>query len=176
MPHRTDVTGVRDPGFPSVAIDPSGEIYVVWSDRRFEPRCRSDQLVLSRSANGRAWSHPSAVGVAAPSGSSLLTPALAVRSHGHRDELGIIYLAVSAKGRVRINRVTSRDGDSGWSAPTPVGWRSRVRWFTPTRDGYFWGDYVTASFLANGRLIAVVPLARRPSRRLDVAMYAAIGS
>jgi aminomethyltransferase len=32
--------------------------------------------------------------------------------------------------------VTSRDGNFGWSL-TRVGRRSRLRWFTPARDGYF---------------------------------------
>jgi hypothetical protein len=35
-----------------------------------------------------------------------------------------------------------------------------------------WGDYIAAAFLRDGRVAAMLPLANRPSRALDVAMYA----
>jgi hypothetical protein len=38
-----------------------------------------------------------------------------------------------------------------------------------------WGDYIAAAFLHDGRLTTMLPLANRPSRVLDVAMYAPKG-
>jgi len=38
-----------------------------------------------------------------------------------------------------------------------------------------WGDYIAAAFLQDGRVATMLPLATRPSRVLDVAMYAPTG-
>jgi hypothetical protein len=38
-----------------------------------------------------------------------------------------------------------------------------------------WGDYIAAAFLRDGRVATMLPLAKRPSRVLDVAMYAPRG-
>jgi hypothetical protein len=37
-----------------------------------------------------------------------------------------------------------------------------------------WGDYVTAAMMGNGKAVVVLPLAKRPGRLLDVAMYAPV--
>ncbi|PYX10334.1 MAG: exo-alpha-sialidase, partial [Acidobacteria bacterium] len=42
--------------FPSAEIDASGQVYVVWSDCRFEPGCTASDLVLSTSTDGINWS------------------------------------------------------------------------------------------------------------------------
>jgi hypothetical protein len=34
-----------------------------------------------------------------------------------------------------------------------------------------WGDYIAATFLQDGRVETALPLAKRPARTLDVAMY-----
>ena len=38
-----------------------------------------------------------------------------------------------------------------------------------------WGDYIAAAFLQDGRVATILPLAKRPARALDVAMYAPRG-
>jgi hypothetical protein len=34
-----------------------------------------------------------------------------------------------------------------------------------------WGDYIATTYLHNGRAISVLPMANRPTKNLDVAMY-----
>ena len=41
--------------------------------------------------------------------------------------------------------------------------------------GCMWGDYIAAAFLHDGRLATMLPLAKRPTRVLDVGMYAPRG-
>jgi len=48
-------------------------------------------------------------------------------------------------------------------------------WFPSTHEGCMWGDYIAAAFLHDGRVTTMLPLARRPARALDVAMYAPRG-
>ena len=72
-----------------------------------------------------------------------------------------------------VGYVASRSG--GWGEPVAFGWRMQPSWFPGTRAGNMWGDYIGATFLQNGRVTAVLPLARRPSHTLDVAMYAPSG-
>src|SRR5205807_2861764 len=41
---------------PTVRSDGQGTIYAVWSDCRFRPNCASDDLVMTSSTDGVAWS------------------------------------------------------------------------------------------------------------------------
>ncbi len=50
----------------------------------------------------------------------------------------------------------------------------KVLWFPSTRAGYMWGDYVSSAMVQPGKIVAVLPLARRPTRMLDVGMYASV--
>src|ERR687887_1890682 len=50
-----DVRGIRAPTLPGAAADAGGTIYVVWSDCRFREECSYDDIVVSRSRNGLAW-------------------------------------------------------------------------------------------------------------------------
>jgi len=183
VPRRLDVQrAMRDPGLPSVAVDEAGAIYVAWSDCRFEPACAVDDIVLSRSPDGRSWSPPILVAEGIPSKSgSLLTPALAVRQRGRSVRMGLLYYTTAgsrcglfrpAACTITVGYTSSRDGGISWSAPTQIGWPMRANWFPATRQGYMWGDYVTAAILRNGNAVAVLPLAKRPGRVLDVATYA----
>jgi hypothetical protein len=174
----------RDPGLPSVAIDGGGSIWVAWSDCRFEPGCLVDDVVIARSVTGGAWSRPIlAAKGAASTHASLLTPALAADGPGPHASLALLYFAVSgircgasfgAKGcRVTIGATASSDG-SGWAPPTTLGWPMKVRWFPATRAGYMWGDYVSVAIVRPRTVVAVLPLARRPTNLLDVGMYASV--
>jgi hypothetical protein len=184
VPRRADRdVPVRDPGFPSVAVDEAGSIFAAWSDCRFEPRCAVDDIVLSRSADGRTWMTPILATKGQPSNrTSLLTPGLAVSRRGSATWIALLYYAVAGRRcaglfrpnscTITIGYVSSRDDGRTWSSPSALGWPMRPGWFPATRQGYMWGDYVTDAILGNGKAVAVLPLARRPGGALDVAMYA----
>jgi hypothetical protein len=175
----------RDPGLPSVAIDDQGSIWVAWSDCRFEPGCPVDDVVVARSVAGGRWSRPVPIAKGtASTRASLLTPALAAGGRGRHPSLALLYYAVSGihcgasfqpKGcTVTIGATTSSDGGGDWTPPTTIGWPMKVRWFAPTRAGYMWGDYVSSVIVEPRKTLAVLPLAKRPTRVLDVGMYASV--
>jgi hypothetical protein len=175
----------RDPGLPSVAIDDQGSIWVAWSDCRFESGCPVDDIVVARSAAGETWSRPVPVAKGTPSTrASLSTPAIAAGLRGRHASVALLYYAVSGiscgasfqpKGcRVTVGATTSSDGGSDWTPPSTIGWPMKVRWFPSTRAGYMWGDYISAAIVQTGKIVAVLPLAKRAARLLDVGMYASV--
>jgi hypothetical protein len=175
---------VRDPGFPSAGVEADGTIDVAWSDCRFEPSCAVDDIVVSSSPDGRMWTKPAVAVRADPAtATSLATPGIAVRTRGKTSQEAIVFYAVGGTGcskfsppsacSVTVGYASSRRG--GWGAPVALGWRMRPSWFPCTRPGCMWGDYIAAAFLRDGRIATMLPLARRPTRVLDVAMYAPRG-
>ena len=172
---------VRDPGLPSAAVGADGIVNVAWSDCRFEPSCAVDDIVVSHSLDGGSWTTPE---VAArgdiATATSLATPGLAVASRGQDSRAAIVYYATAGRRCSRFSRpstctvtvasVSSRSGGV-WSSPVSLGWPMRPDWFPCTPEGCMWGDYIATTFLHNGRAISVLPLANRPAKDLDVAMY-----
>jgi hypothetical protein len=175
---------VRDPGLPAVAIDQRGTTWVAWSDCRFELRCAVDDIVLARSADGTTWSGPQPAARGAPATTtSLVTPALAADLHGNETRLALVYYMVSGARcgdsyrpmcAIKVGYTSSNDGAGAWDAPTAIGWPMRLGWFPPTREGYMWGDYVSDAITDTGKVVAVLPLATRPTTRFDVGMYAPV--
>ena len=104
-----------------------------------------------------------------------MTPGIAVRSQGTGSQEAIVFYAVGgtrcsefsppSSCSVSVGYVASRSG--GWGETVAFGWRMRPKWFPGTRAGNMWGDYIAATFLQNGRVSTVLPLARPPSRALD---------
>ncbi|HEV8089182.1 MAG TPA: sialidase family protein [Actinomycetota bacterium] len=175
---------VRDPGFPSAAVGRDGTISVAWSDCRFEPSCAVDDIVTSSSVDGETWTAPAVAVRADPATeTSLVTPGIAVDPKGQGSREAIVFYAVggtkcSKFGRPSACSVTVGYASSrrdGWAAPVSLGWRMRPNWFPCTPAGCMWGDYIAAAFLRDGRVATMLPLATRPSRVLDVAMYAPTG-
>ena len=180
--HRADLDRpIRDPGLPSAAVGEDGIVHVAWSDCRFEPSCAVDDIVVSNSLDGQSWTTPAvAASGNLASATSLATPGLGVRSSGRDSRAAIVYYATSGRRCSRFSRpstctvtvasVSSRGGDV-WSAPATLGWPMRPDWFPCTREGCMWGDYIATTFLQNGRAISVLPMAKRPTKTLDAAMY-----
>jgi hypothetical protein len=175
---------VRDPGFPSAAIGPRDSLYVAWSDCRFERSCAVNDIVESTSSDAKTWTTPDVAARAAPAtGTSLVTPGLAVDLRGGESRAAIVFYAVGGRRCSKFARVSacsvsvgytfSRHGQ--WSAPFALGWRMRPSWFPCTPAGCMWGDYIAATFLQDGRVETAIPLAKQPARTLDVAMYAPRG-
>ena len=50
--HHGAAGGLREEALPSAEVDSAGNVYVVWSDCRFRSGCPSNDVVLSKSANG----------------------------------------------------------------------------------------------------------------------------
>ena len=59
--HHNAAGGLREEALPSAEIDGTGKVYVAWSDCRFRSGCPSNDIVLSKSANGTTWTTPTRV-------------------------------------------------------------------------------------------------------------------
>jgi hypothetical protein len=175
---------VRDPGFPSAAVGADGAISVAWSDCRFEPSCAVDDIVTSSSTDGETWSRPAvAVRADLATATSLVTPGIAVDPQRQGSREAIVFYAVGGTKCSRFSRPSTcsvtvgyaSSGRDGWGGPVTLGWRMRPSWFPCTPAGCMWGDYIAAAFLRDGRVATMLAFAKRPSRALDVAMYAPRG-
>jgi hypothetical protein len=83
--HRIVAGGLRAPPFPSAEVDRAGNVYVVWQDCRFRSDCSSNDLVLSKSADGLNWTPPTRVPIdPVDSGADHFIPGLAVDTHTAR--------------------------------------------------------------------------------------------
>ena len=48
--------GLRTSALPSAEVDGAGKVYVVWQDCRFRTGCKSNDIVMSTSTDGKTWS------------------------------------------------------------------------------------------------------------------------
>ena len=53
--------GLRSDALPSAAMDAAGTVYVVWQDCSFRAACASNDLVMSTSPDGMAWTAPARI-------------------------------------------------------------------------------------------------------------------
>jgi hypothetical protein len=151
------VPGLRTSALPSAEINRDGTVYVVWQDNRFEPGGGANDIVLSTSTDGTAWSPVSRIPID-PVGSNVdhFIPGLAVDriSAGDTTQLALTYYFQSPAGcvgltcEIRVGFVSSTDNGQTWSAPTTLSDPMQLGWLAPTSQGRMTGDYISTSFLA----------------------------
>jgi hypothetical protein len=177
---------LRELPLPSVDVDATGRIYVVWSDCRFRRGCAANDIVLSQSDEGQTWTEPVRIGtVASTSNEDQFIPGLAVdrTTSGPDVRLAVTYFAFEDAGcrpsACRLDAWTSHSSSAGrlWSNPVRVNAvPMHLAWVPSTTSGFMVGDYISTSFVADGSAVAVVPLAQpRDGNVLDLAMYAVTG-
>jgi hypothetical protein len=154
---RTDPANIRSGGaLPTAEIDRTGRVYVVWSDCRFEAGCPANDLVLSSSADGIAWTTPARVPID-PVGSMVdhFTPGLSVdpATAGARAHLALAYYYYPQSDctldtcELHVGYVSSRNGGHSWSQPTHLAGPMKVGWLAPTASGFMAGDYISTSIV-----------------------------
>jgi hypothetical protein len=165
-----DVRGIRSEPIPSVTTDRAGRLYAVWQDCRFRTGCRRNDVVLSTSADGVAWSPPRAITPRRVIGVSAFVPAIAAdpSSPGAHVRLAATYYVRHERGcsggacTVDAFRVTSTNGAGTWSAPDRLTARGmRPAWMPDTTAGRMLGDYISTSY-ARGHPISVYAIAAPP--------------
>ncbi len=164
----------------SAAVDASGTVYVVWQDCRFRAGCSSNDLVMSTSTDGVAWTSPSRIPIDAVSSTvDHFIPGLSVEggTSGAGAHLGLTYYSypqancTAATCQLFADFISSNDGGRTWGAPKQLAGPMMLNWLAQTADGAMVGDY-TASAFSSGRPVAFVAVAD-PSMggKLDEAMY-----
>ncbi|MBO0682945.1 MAG: exo-alpha-sialidase [Candidatus Dormibacteraeota bacterium] len=152
-----NVPGLRTSPLPSAEINRDGTVYVVWQDRRFEPGGTANDIVLSTSADGAAWSPVSRIPLD-PVGSNVdhVIPGLAVdpTSGGAQTVLALTYYFETPAGCVgsactlQVGFSSSLNNGGTWSPPQLLAGPMQLGWLAPTNQGVMVGDYISTSFLA----------------------------
>ena len=169
--------GLRAPPLPSAEVAADGRVFVAWQDCRFRPRCQAgarsgpNDIVVSSSADGTRWTEPARVPIdPLTSGIDHVLPGLAVdaTTAGASTRLALVYYTVTPAGctgdtcSLGAAFVASRDAGRTWSAPLPLGPRSRLDALASTTGGWFVGDYVSTSFVVGGAAVPVYSIATAP--------------
>lgn len=162
--------GIRAGPLPSVEVDGEGRIYVTWPDCRFRNGCSGvdpgerNDLVLSSSRDGLAWTAPARVPTGAATGVlDHLVPGLAVdvTTSGASTRLALAYYTLSpAECRsdaclLSASLVSSADAGRSWSAPVALSRPTPVTSLAQSNRGRFVGDYISTSFVAGGVAVPV---------------------
>ena len=159
---------------PVAEVDAAGTVYLAWSDCQLHADCNGTDLMLSRSADGVAWTPPARVptGPLAPARTTSCRgwPQTPTAAGGSRSR-GTACSPAAGSTRSSSARPTAA---RTWTAPRRLNTETMTRqWIAQTTLGPMLGDYISTSF-ASGTPVAVLALASRPAAgRLDEAIYAA---
>jgi hypothetical protein len=173
--------GLRTSPLPSAEIASDGTVYVAWEDCRFRQRCASNDIVFSKSADGRAWTDVARIPIDDVTSSvDHFIPGLAVdpATAGAGSHLALTYYfypqaACSATCQLEVGYISSPDGGAHWGAPTQLAGPMALSQIAQTSQGPMVGDYISTSF--SGGLAATVFAVgnQQPtSTSFDEAMYA----
>ena len=158
----------RAPPLIAADVERSGTVLATWQDCRFQAGCTANDVVVSRSADGKAWTTP----VRITSGRNAVLPTIGVEPGTGR--LAIAYYVIQRNG-IDAELVTSADGNR-WSAPQRLNARRMpVEWMPQTTLGRMLADYIGVSWV-RGRPLVVLALASPPrGGELRQAIYAVRG-
>ncbi|MHB8641722.1 MAG: sialidase family protein [Gaiellaceae bacterium] len=167
---------LRTPSLPTATVDSTGRIYVAWADCKLRPSCIGDDIVLSSSVDGVAWTTLSRLPGA---GFDSFVPGIAAdpSTPGRLSFVTYVRTASTCAAALCAFGVavsSSHDGGATWSKAERLDALSpRYTWLASTDGGFFVGDYVGATF-SNGRFVPVFALAEAPSGTTKhEAMFAA---
>jgi hypothetical protein len=174
-----DVRGIRAPTLPGAAADAGGTIYVVWGDCRFREDCSDDDMVVSHSRDGLAWTPAERVPlVDAASDQQVFVPGLGVDPTKTGRLAVVAYTQPESCASETCHGIdavfaSSRNGGRTWTAPRRLNAAPMAISSLPdTGLGAMLGDYIALSYV-RGKPIPVFALALDPlGDRLREAIYA----
>jgi hypothetical protein len=147
--------GLRSDALPSAAMDAAGNIYVVWQDCSFRTNCSSNDLVMSTSTDGATWTSPARIPIdALASTVDHFIPGLGIdpTTNGGAAHLGLTYYyypqanCTASTCALYVGFVSSLDGGTTWSSPTPFAGPMSLGWLPSTFSGQMVADYIATSF------------------------------
>ena len=163
-----DARPFRAPPLIAAEVERGGSVLTAWQDCRFRAGCAANDVVISRSADGKTWSTP----VRVTSGRNVVLPTIGVEPGTGR--LAIAYYVLQSNG-VDAELITSANG-TRWSAPQRLNARRMpLEWMPQTTLGRMLADYIGVSWV-RGRPLVVLALASPPrGGKLHQAIYAVRG-
>jgi len=174
-----DPAGIRNPDLPGAAIDGAGNVYVVWADCRFRSGCATNDVVMSKSADGTHWSSPVRIPIDPLNGTvDHLLPGIGAdpATGGTTAHLTIVYYYFPDEGcssncQLDVGFTSSDDGGNTWTAGTQIAGPMQVTWLPLSDNGYMVADYIGVSYV-NGSPLGVFAVAKAPSGSvLNEEMY-----
>ncbi len=158
----------RSPPLIAADVERSGSVLTAWQDCRFRTSCAANDVVISRSADGKTWSNP----VRVTSGRNAVMPTIGVEPGSGR--LAIAYYVIQRNG-IDAELITSANG-TRWTSPQRLNARRMpLEWMPQTTLGRMLADYIGVSWV-RGRPLVVLPFASPPRNgRLHQAVYAVQG-
>ena len=163
---------LRAPPLPSAEVDRTGTVYVVWPDCRGRPSCGFNDLVLSRSVDGIAWSPATRIPIASRSSrSDFVIPGLGVDT-ARAGRLAVVYYVYRLATLLDVGFISSPNGGRNWSAPRRLNAQTMQLDWIAQAGGAMVGDYISTSF-AGGRAVTAFPVAAKSSR-FDQPLFAAV--
>lgn len=172
--------GLRSDALPSAQEDAAGNVYVVWQDCSFRSGCPSNDLVMSTSGDGATWSSVARIpSDATNSGVDHFIPGLGIdpATSGASAHLGLTYYyypqanCTVSTCALFVGFISSTDGGTTWSAPTPVAGPMSLSWLPSTDSGLMVADYISTSF-SGGKAYGFFAVAKAKSgSTFDEAIY-----
>jgi hypothetical protein len=171
---------VRTSALPSSQVDGAGTVYTVWQDCSFRPRCASNDLVITSSADGKHWLPKARIPID-PTTSTVdhFNPGLGVdrSTAGANAHLAVTYYYMPqtkcnlATCQLYVGYISSHNGGATWTAPVTIAGPMSLTWLAHA-GGRFVGDYLATAFTNDGLAHSVFALASAPSGTLlDEAMF-----
>ena len=160
--------GLRNPNLPSAGIDSAGNVYVVWSDCRFRSQCAENDIVMSTSADGKAWRAVTRIPID-PTSSTVdhFIPGIGVdpTTSGANGQLTIVYYYYpkancnASTCQLSVGFTTSTDGGATWTAGKKIAGPMRLSWLPVSDNGPMVADYIGVSYV-NGSPFGVFAVAQ----------------
>jgi len=182
--HTHAVAGdLRTSPLPSAEIDGGGRVYVVWQDCRFRLKCTANDIVLSTSSDGRAWTTPARIPIdPATSTADHFIPGIAVdpNTTGTGTHLALTYYfygqaACGDACELQVGYISSPDGGAHWGDATTLAGPFSVDDIANTSQGVMVGDYISTSFSGTDAVTMFAVGRPRPTATsFDEAMYAPV--
>ena len=166
---------MRDPPMPTAEVDSSGRVYVAWSDCRFESGCNANDIVLTSSTDGVAWTPVVRIPTnPLNSGVDHFIPGLAVdpSTGGSAAHLALTYYYFPAgSSDLSVGFTSSLDGGASWTPGRRIAAPMHQQWIAFTNQGYMVGDYISTSFTGDGKAHPVFTLAKPPDSGVNGSCY-----
>jgi hypothetical protein len=151
----SDAGGIRSGPLPSAAVDGAGTVWVVWEDCRFRAMCTTNDLVYSTSVDGISWSAVTRIPIDDVTSSvDHFIPGVGIDTDtsGSAAHIGLHYYyypqsnCTASTCQLFVGYVSSANGGSTWSAPSPLTGAMMLSWLPTSQNGLMVGDYIATVF------------------------------